>query len=137
MGAASTSCFGLSVDEYDFAKRLRAGGEESIGGGRLIHSIAGADHWFDAMSRDCAYGIGKTGNWTGEVTITVAPDAFASCSAITLTPPVPRRATLESGRTSAARNALHAVVPAIGNAAASANSKCSGMGTTLRSGTAT
>lgn len=61
--------------------------------------------------------------------ITVAPAAFASCSAKTLTPPVPSSRTVEPGLARAARKAFQAVVAAIGRVAAAWSDKCAGVGT--------
>ena len=62
-----------------------------------------------------------------EVTMTFAPIAFASCSAKTLTPPVPIASTVSPGcRRPSAASPTHAVSPAHGRVAASSNESVSG-----------
>ena len=69
------------------------------------------------------------------VTTTVAPRAFASCTAKSETPPVPSVTTTSPAATQPTSSELHAVVAAQGNVAACASESLTGDATTALAGT--
>src|SRR4051812_12554590 len=67
--------------------------------------------------------------------MTRAPRSLANCAANSDTPPVPKVTTVSPARTP--DSAFHAVTPAQGSVAASANDRCRGIGTSALCGSTT